>query len=220
MDFQVERDAMVRDQMRARGIVDERVLSAMASVPREEFVGANEVSAAYRDGPQDIACGQTISQPYMVAFTCEAARLRPTDRVLEVGAGSGYQAAVLGALAEEVHSVERHVELARHAAEVLQRLGMRNVFVHVGDGSRGLADFAPFDAILVAAAAPAMPHSLAAQLATGGRLIIPVGPREKQRLCRYTRTRSGDLVEERLLSCRYVPLVGAEGWPQPTAAKP
>lgn len=212
MDYRTERESMVRDQLRARGIRDERVLLGMSRVRREEFVPEHERPHAYDDSPQDIACGQTISQPYMVAFSTEAARVRPTDRVLDIGTGSGYQAAVLGELAREVHSVERHPDLAYGAARVLERLGYTNVFVHLGDGSLGLPQFAPYDVINVAAAAPSVPASLGAQLAVGGRLIIPVGARASQSLRRYTRAPSGELVEERLVGCRYVPLLGAEGW--------
>src|SRR5258708_31412118 len=165
---------MVERQLRKRGIRDERVLAAMFSVPRHEFVPAEFAAEAYSDRPLPIGHGQTISQPFMVAAMAEALQLSGGERVLEIGAGSGYQAAVLSLLAREVHTVEMHEELAADSAQRLQRLGYTNVRVHVGDGTLGWPDAAPFDAIVVTAAAPEIPPPLAAELSNGGRMVIPV----------------------------------------------
>lgn len=165
---------MVEDQIRARGVSDERVLAALERVPRHRFVPLSQQSAAYTDGPLPIGMGQTISQPYMVARMTELLALRPSDRVLEVGTGSGYQAAVLGELAAEIWTIERLEELATRAAALLKDLGYHNVHVVTGDGSLGLPDHAPYDAIIVTAGAPSVPQALLDQLAVGGRLVIPV----------------------------------------------
>ena len=171
---------MVDEQLRARDIADERVLTAMERVPRELFVSEAERDRAYADAALPIGEGQTISQPYMVARICEALALRGAERVLDVGTGSGYQAAVLAELAEEVHTIERHASLADRARAALAAAGYDRVQVHVGDGTLGLPDHAPFGAIAVAAAAPEVPPSLYAQLEPGGRLVVPVGRREGQ----------------------------------------
>lgn len=205
------RRAMVDAQIRARGLNDERVLAAMATVPRHEFVDPGLQSHAYEDEPLPIGKGQTISQPYIVAVMTSALRLRGTERVLDIGTGCGYQAAVLSLLSKEVHSVEFRADLADAAALRLRRLGFRNVQVHCGDGSLGLAEFSPFDAILVAAAAPSIPEPLLDQLAEGGRMIVPVGPEEEQDLMLVTR-RAGQFFFERHEPCRFVPLLGQYGW--------
>jgi protein-L-isoaspartate(D-aspartate) O-methyltransferase len=203
---------MVDKQLRMRGIGDERVLAAMARVPRELFVPGVLRRRAYDDAALPIGAGQTISQPYMVALICSELELRGNERVLDVGTGSGYQAAVLAELAEEVHSIERIPELAEWARDALDRAGYgARVHVHVGDGTRGLPEHAPFDGIAVAAAAPAPPPSLYEQLAPLGRLVLPVGNAFEQLLEVVVRTPSGPAVA-RTVPCRFVPLVGAEGF--------
>lgn len=199
---------MVRFQIEARGVRDPRVLEAMRRVPRDRFVPAAHRAEAWADRPVPIGRGQTISQPFMVALMSEALGLRGGERVLEVGTGSGYQAAVLGELAAEVFTVERVAELAGKAARTLEDLGCGNVTVVVGDGCRGLAEHAPFDAILVAAAAPGVPAALRDQLADGGILVVPVGGwAEVQVLTTVRRTGSRFAVEEGT-GCRFVPLIG------------
>lgn len=202
---------MVESQLEARGIADRRVLDAMGRVPREEFVGARDRPRAYEDTPLPIGFGQTISQPYMLAFLCEAARVEPGDRVLDVGTGSGYQAAVLAEMGAEVHTIERFAELAERARAGLGAAGYERVDVRVGDGSLGIPEAAPFDAIAVAAAAPVVPDALAEQLALGGRLVVPVGDPEGQRVQVIVRSEEGRLVT-RSLPCRFVPLVGEQGY--------
>lgn len=199
---------MVRRDIKGRGITDPRVLEAMAAVPREVFVGPGQARRAYADGALPIGEGQTISQPYVVAWMAEAAEVAAGDRVLEVGTGSGYAAAVLGRLAETVHTVERHAVLARGAAERLRELGCDNVKVRHGDGSEGWSEHAPYDAIVVAAASSGVPGALREQLRTGGRLVIPVGGRwSVQRLVRERRAESGEFTREELGAVRFVPLV-------------
>ena len=205
------REAMVAKQIRRRGIRDPRVLEAMATVPRHEFVLPQSVGRAYEDEPLPIGGGQTISQPFIVAAMTAALELKGTERVLEIGTGCGYQAAVLSLLSREVFSVECRSELARAAAERLVRLGFLNVTVRCGDGTLGLAEHAPWDAILVAAAAPAVPGPLLEQLADGGRIIAPVGTEEHQQLVLLAR-RAGHWSEDRREPCRFVPLVGCHGW--------
>jgi len=202
---------MVDEQLRARDIADERVLAAMERVPRELFVSEAERDRAYADAALPIGEGQTISQPYMVARICEALALRGAERVLDVGTGSGYQAAVLAELADEVHTIERHASLADRARAALAAAGYDRVQVHVGDGTLGLPDHAPFGAIAVAAAAPEVPPSLYAQLEPGGRLVVPVGRREGQELLLVVRSPEGPAVL-RSVPCRFVPLVGEEGF--------
>jgi protein-L-isoaspartate(D-aspartate) O-methyltransferase len=211
-DFAERRDRMVRTQIEARGVTDVRALAALRAVPRELFVPLTEQADAYDDRALPIGLGQTISQPYMVASMTAALALTPADRVLEVGTGSGYQAAILGKMAGEVWSIERHAPLAADARQRLEALGLSNVHVVVGDGTTGLAEHAPYDAILVTAGAPAVPHALRQQLADGGRLVIPVGPASHQDLmvCR----RRGSSFEDRTgEACVFVPLVGRDGWP-------
>ena len=202
---------MVERQLRHRGITDERVLEAMGRVPRELFVPAAQRAHAYEDGALPIGHGQTISQPFVVAAMCQLAGLRGGERVLEVGTGSGYAAAVLAELAAQVVSIERVPGLAERARAALQAAGSPNVEVRVGDGSLGAPDRAPFDAIVVAAAAPEVPEALLAQLAEGGRIVLPLGTRAAQRLVVVVQTPEGP-VERDSIQVRFVPLIGAEGF--------
>ena len=213
-EFARRRDAMVREQIEARGVHDARVLQAMRELPRERFVRPGWEAEAYDDNPLPIAAGQTSSQPYIVAFMSEALQLRGGERVLEIGTGSGYAAAVLGRLAKEVHTVERHAVLAEGAAAALAALGVDNVQVHTADGTLGWPAAAPYDAIVVTAAGPEVPVALLAQLAVGGRLVMPVGEREgAQWLLRLTRVNEHETRREELMGVRFVPLTGAQGWP-------
>lgn len=209
------RRQMVESQLVARGIADRRVLDAMRRIPRHLFVHPDLARQAYDDAPLPIAGNQTISQPYVVAFMTEALRLRGTERVLEIGTGSGYQTAVLCALTAHVCTLEYLPRLAATASDTLARLGCDNVEIHVGDGSQGLPDMAPFDAIIVTAAAPAVPGPLRSQLAPdGGRLVVPVGRHDAQDLLRVTR--QGDRWRiEKLLPVRFVPLRGRYGFAAP-----
>jgi len=211
-DFAAARNEMVARQIRARGVISSRVLDVMASVPRHEFVPTGALASAYSDEALPIGGGQTISQPYMVALMTNALQLSGTERVLEIGGGCGYQAAVLSLLAQDVIVVELQPALASASRERLARLGYTNVRVEEGDGSLCWPTGAPYDAILVSAAAPAIPPPLIEQLAEGGRLAIPVGGSERQDLLR-TIKRSGGLVHESLCACRFVPLLGRYGWP-------
>ena len=204
--FASERRDMVETQLRARGIRDQRLLDAMANIPRHEFVEARYRDQAYEDHPLPIDAGQTISQPYIVALMLELLQLDASSKVLEIGTGSGYQAALLSQLAGHVYTVERHPELARQATETLSRLGLTSVSVVTGDGSRGLPEQAPFDAIIVAAAAAEVPPALFQQLREGGRMIIPVGPPEAQEL-QFIRKQEGKLLITLREGCRFVPLI-------------
>jgi protein-L-isoaspartate(D-aspartate) O-methyltransferase len=210
-EFAKRRAGMVEEQLRGRGIRDERVLAAMGKVPRESFIVPEYAREAYADGPLPIGEGQTVSQPYMVAAMVEALEVDPSDRVLEVGTGTGYEAAVLTELAAEVWTIERHAELADQARQILAELGCENVHVICGDGSLGLPEQAPFDRIVVAAGAPQAPPSLIAQLAEGGTLVVPVGNRVDQQL-QVARKIAGEIITTRHVLCCFVPLVGAEGW--------
>jgi protein-L-isoaspartate(D-aspartate) O-methyltransferase len=205
------RRRMVEDQLRARDIVDERVLATMERVPRELFVSAGEQHRAYADAALPIGHGQTISQPYMVARIAEVLDLKGTEKVLDVGTGSGYQAAVLAELADEVHTIERIPELAEQARANLAAAGYERVRVHVGDGSLGLPEEAPFAAIAVAAAAPGLPELLYEQLELRGRLAVPVGARSAQRLEVVVRSPEGPAIVHSV-PCRFVPLVGEQGF--------
>jgi protein-L-isoaspartate(D-aspartate) O-methyltransferase len=211
MERETERQQMIREQLRARNIADERVLEAMAAVPRHLFVPHELEPQAYDDNALPIAERQTISQPYIVALTAALLQLEGRERVLEIGTGSGYAAAVLSLLAADVWTVERFRSLAQTAAQRLHDLGYTNVRVGVGDGTGGWPDHAPYDAIAVAAAAPHVPRPLLDQLAHGGRLVIPVGSRDEQHMIRVIRTRKG-FEQQQLGPVRFVPLVGAEGW--------
>lgn len=213
-EFAPQLAKMIETQLRRRGVTDAALLTAIERVPRHEFVAEEFRARAYDDVPLPIGGGQTISQPYIVAAMTAALHLRSGDRVLEIGTGCGYQAAILSCLAKEVFTVERQPGLARSASERLARLGYANVHVHWGDGTLGLPEFAPFDAILVAAAAPAVPAPLLAQLAEGGRMILPVGDPEHQEL-QLIEKQGMELLKSTLEGCRFVPLVGYHGWQDP-----
>jgi protein-L-isoaspartate(D-aspartate) O-methyltransferase len=209
--FLAQRRNMVESQLRARGIRDERVLAAMSHVPRHEFVPVEFRDQVYEDHPIPIGEGQTVSQPYIVAIMLQALALDPSDTVLEIGTGSGYQTALLAELTRQVYSVERHASLARRAEATLRRLGYSNVQVLLGDGTNGLPDHAPFDAIVVSAAAPQIPPPLFEQLCDGGRMVIPVGPAPAQEL-QLVRKKAGQPVISSLEGCRFVPLIGSKGY--------
>ena len=210
-NYEQARHEMVETQIRKRHVTSSRVLECLERIPRHEFVPAEFRGRAYEDAPLPIGEGQTISQPYIVAAMTAALGLQGSERVLEVGTGFGYQAAVLACLAREVFGVEFRAALATEAAQRLSRLGYTNVHVHCGDGTLGLPEVAPYDAILVAAAAPAVPAPLVAQLAEGGRMVVPVGGVENQDLRLIER--SLDTFRTTMLeSCRFVPLLGAHGW--------
>jgi protein-L-isoaspartate(D-aspartate) O-methyltransferase len=218
-DFPEQRAGMVERQLRRRGISDERVLAAMAEVPRELFVPEHERRRAYNDSALPIGHGQTISQPWIVAAIAQALALEGTEKVLEIGTGSGYSAAVIARLAREVFTIERLEPLAREARELLAELGFDNVHVIVADGTEGLPEQAPFEGIAVHATAPTAPPSLLAQLAPGGRLVIPVAGDGADILTVYVRTGdeldplTGEGLESRSLgACRFVPLIGREGF--------
>jgi protein-L-isoaspartate(D-aspartate) O-methyltransferase len=209
--YAIERERMIKDQFLTRDIVDKRVLRAMRQVPRHRFVPKDHRHLAYADCPLPIGQNQTISQPYIVALMTQMLALRGYEKVLEIGTGSGYQAAVLSRLAREVYTVERHERLAEQAREVLAQLNIDNVYFHVGDGSQGWPEHAPYDAIIATAAAPRAPRPLLDQLADGGRLVIPVGGRSGQFLERWVRF--GDKFEsEQGVPVAFVPLLGEHGW--------
>lgn len=205
-----QRQAMVEQQLRRRGIHDERVLRAMEEVPRHEFIPEESRSRAYRDEPVPIGEGQTISQPYIVAIMTQLLAVEAENTVLEVGTGTGYQAAILSRLARQAYTVERHTSLAEWARENLRRLRYGNVEVVVGDGTRGLPEHAPYDRVLVAAAAPSVPRPLIEQLAEEGRLIMPVGTPDLQVL-QLLRKSQGEIFTSSLEGCRFVPLIGEGG---------
>jgi len=210
-----DRERMVATQIEARGITDPLVLDAMRAVPRERFVPASMARFAYDDGPLPIGKGQTISQPYIVAVMTAAVRIKPGERVLEIGTGSGYGAAVLARIAGEVYTVERVEALAETARRRLATLGYDNVHVLEGDGTLGWPEHAPYEAILVTAGGPRVPKALLHQMAVGGRLIMPVGTDlHGQRLVRVTRTDSHEYDHENLEAVAFVPLIGAEGLPE------
>jgi protein-L-isoaspartate(D-aspartate) O-methyltransferase len=210
-DFAAQRAAMVERQLRRRGIGDERVLAAMAAVPRQEFVAERFRGRAYADSALPIGESQTISQPWIVAAICQALELTGEERVLEVGSGSGYSAAVLSRLASELIGVERHASLAEGARRALDRLGVTNVELILGDGSRGVPERAPFEAIAVHAAAPAAPQALLAQLAESGRLVVPIAADRADMLTVFRR-RGEDLLAAEIGPCRFVPLIGEQGY--------
>jgi len=211
--FSRQREKMVNEQLKGRGIRDDRVLEAMRSVPRHRFVPPQEQHQAYGDHPLPISAGQTISQPYIVAYMLQALALEGEEKVLEIGTGSGYQAALLGKLAQEVHSIERHKILVEAADKILAELGMSNIHVHHGDGTNGLPGEAPFNDIIVAASAPVVPQPLLKQLADNGRLILPVGVAWGQILQLWKR--HGDEFDyDELVPVAFVPLIGEHGWEQ------
>jgi protein-L-isoaspartate(D-aspartate) O-methyltransferase len=213
-DYTISRRRMVEEQVIDRGVTDPRVIDAMFRVPRHKFVEEALAGKSYQDAPLPIGEKQTISQPYMVAVMSEALMLDGSETVLEVGTGSGYQAAVLALLAERVFSLERIPSLARRARRVLDSNSFSKVNIRLADGTFGWQDMAPFDGIIVTAGAPKVPQEYLDQLAVGGRLIIPVGDRESQVLMRITRVGENDYKEEKMLGCRFVPLIGNQGWKQ------
>lgn len=210
-DFERERNRMVDEQIVPRGVTDSRVLAAMRRVPRHEFMPEGLREQAYDDHATPIGEGQTISQPFMVALMTELLELKGTERVLEIGTGSGYQAAVLAELSEKVYTVERIKSLADKARATLDRLGYRTVAIKVYDGTYGWKDMAPFDAIMVTAASPDVPQTLVDQLAVGGRMVIPVGERFSQTLSKIVKTPEG-VVNRSSIPCVFVPLIGNHGW--------
>lgn len=213
VDFSQARRRMVETQIRARGVRDERVLAAMAETPREAFIPDINRARAYADAPIPIGDGQTASQPYIVALIAEALALKGDEKVLEIGSGSGYAAAILAGLARAVFAIERIEKLAQSSAEALRRIGAHNVRVRADDGTRGWPEEAPFDAILVSAGGPKIPEPLKAQLAVGGRMIMPLGRAAlAQALVRVTRTSTDEFTKEHLADVRFVPLIGEEGW--------
>lgn len=213
--YAAERERMVREQIQARQITDLRVLEAMRRVPRHRFVPPEFQQEAYEDKPLSIGFEQTISQPLMVAMMAQMLRLTGTERVLDVGTGSGYGAAALAELAREVISIERFPELAERARGILAELGYKNVTIIVGDGSEGYPAAAPYDRITVAAATPRVPQALIEQLAPNGRLILPVGDPSLQTLTVITKDAEGHAFTHEHGGCAFVPLIGAQGWPSP-----
>jgi len=214
-DFVSRRAEMVERQLVQRGVADPDVVRAMLETPREAFVPDDLREYAYEDSPLPIGADQTISQPYVVAAMLEAAGLEPGDSVLEIGAGSGYAAAVMSRIVKRVIAIERHAELAAQARARLQALGYDNVEVRAGDGSGGCPEAAPFDAIIVSAGGPAVPQALKEQLEIGGVLIMPVGARHRdQRLLRVRRTRATHWEDDDLGGVSFVPMIGAQGWPE------
>jgi protein-L-isoaspartate(D-aspartate) O-methyltransferase len=211
-EFAVARELMVREQLAARGIRDERVLAACLTVPRERFAPPELAGRAYEDNALPIAAGQTISQPYMVGTMTEALALRGDERVLEVGTGSGYQAAILSRLTARVYTVERHRELSERARVVCHELGYTNIAFRLVENTQGWPEEAPFDAIIVTAGAPQVPVDLLSQLGPKGRMVIPVGPEESQTLLLVQKGPEG-IQRTSLTPCRFVPYIGAGGWP-------
>lgn len=212
-DFNAERETMVDRQLRGRGIKDRHILDAFLKVPREVFVGPEYARLAYGDHPLPIEAGQTISQPYIVALMIQTAAIGLRDKILEVGAGSGYAAAIISRIAGKVLAIERQHELVELARERIKRLGYDNVEILEGDGTRGCPDHAPFDAILAAASGSHVPKALIAQLANGGRIVMPLGsPGWVQELVKVTKLPDGTLERENLGGVRFVPLIGEDGW--------
>ncbi|MBI2335535.1 MAG: protein-L-isoaspartate(D-aspartate) O-methyltransferase [Deltaproteobacteria bacterium] len=211
MSFNIARKRMVAEQLVGREIKDQRVLQVMSEVPRHHFVDSGLWIRAYEDGPINIGWGATISQPYIVAFMLEALELQTTDKVLEIGTGCGYQTALLAHLAKTIYTIERVKELFFKARQNLKSLGLRNIVLKLGDGSLGWKDYAPYDAIVVAASAPLIPKPLLEQLAEGGRMILPVGGEESQDLVLVKKVQ-GRVLEKTLLPCRFVKLKGQYGY--------
>jgi len=212
MDYPVARRRMVKEQIVSRGITDERVLDAMLTIPRHLFVDAGLHSHAYSDGSLPIGEKQTISQPYMVAAMTAALELQGSERVLEIGTGSGYQTAVLSLLVKRVYSIERIAVFVGRARKILDQLQMSNINIKIGDGTVGWREQAPFDGILVAAGSPDVPPEYLDQLEIGGRLVMPIGDQEQQVLLRIVRQNDGNFKREQLMGCRFVPLIGEQGW--------
>lgn len=212
MNFAIARKRMVQNQLIARGVKDPRVIAAMLKVPRHIFVEEAMAAQAYSDSPLPIGEKQTISQPYMVAAMTELLELTGREKVLEIGTGSGYQAAILALLANKVCTIERLRSLALRARKVLDGLGLLNVNLKIGDGTCGWQEEAPFDAIIVTAGAPAIPEQLVEQLKPGGRLVIPVGDQYEQTLQKITRQPDGTISKEDVMGCRFVKLIGQSGW--------
>lgn len=210
--YDVQREAMVEQQVRRRGVKDLATLQAMRDVPRHLFVPPELQKHAYEDSPLPIGMDQTISQPYIVALMIEAAQLTPEARVLDIGTGSGYAAAVLSRIVSEVCSIERIEPLAQKAAALLKELGFNNITVKAGDGTKGWPEGGPFDAIIVTAGAPVVPEAFKSQLKEGGRVIIPVGDASSQHLLRLCKTPKGDYTRELIEHVRFVPLIGEQGW--------
>ncbi|MEW6170305.1 MAG: protein-L-isoaspartate(D-aspartate) O-methyltransferase [Candidatus Omnitrophota bacterium] len=211
MDFSILRERMVNEQLIRRGIKDEQVLSAFKKIERHKFVPSILKAQSYDDCPLSIGEGQTISQPYIVAYMIESLNLKPQEEILEIGTGSGYQTALLSCLVKQVYSIERSKVLAERAQKLLESLNFTNIKIIIGDGTKGLLEFSPFDAIIVSAAAPNVPHTLIEQLRDGGRMIIPVGERFSQVLIRTTKIKD-KIKQEQLGSCVFVPLIGEFGW--------
>ena len=209
-DLERERREMVLD-LQNRGIEDEQVLEAMLKIPRHLFIPRSLWHLAYGDHPLPIGEGQTISQPYIVALMTEALKLGPEHKVLEIGTGSGYQTAILAELAKDIYTVERSAPLLEGAKQLLCQLGYRNIHYHLGDGTKGWAEHAPYDRIIASGSVPQIPKSLITQLAVPGRLVIPVGDRHLQELV-LLRKESGETIEEELVPCSFLPLIGEEGW--------
>ena len=212
-EYRIARRKMVDQQLKGRGLSDARVLEAMTKVPRHFFVDEAQAAQAYLDSPLPIGYGQTISQPYIVALMLEALRLAPTDRVLEIGSGSGYQTAILAELAAEVLAVERIEAIFHKGRENLARLDFPNIQLKLDDGTLGWPELAPFEAVIVAAGGPRIPQPLVDQLSPGGRLVVPIGPTEKsQKLTLITKDADGNINRSTLGDCRFVALVGRHGW--------
>ena len=205
---------MVRTQLEARGIIDRRLLDAMRKVERHKFVDEDDVCGAYEDRPIPIGSGQTVSQPFMVALMTQTLDVSKDNKVLEIGTGSGYQTAILAELAEEVYTIERLEVLLKRSQRILDSLGYSNIHFHIGDGTLGYPEFAPFDRIMVTAAAPKIPEYLFQQLGVGGRLVIPVGGRISQDLCLITKKKGGLMQVLHRGGCVFVPLIGKDGWPE------
>lgn len=212
MNFEAKRKRMVQTQLIARGIKDERVLAVFLSLPRHEFVSEELIDSAYDDCPLPIGSGQTISQPYMVALMTEMLGLKGDETVLELGTGSGYQAAVLACLAKQVHTIERIERLSVQAQDKFNNLGIRNIQFHIGDGTLGLEQFKPYDAIIATAAAPQLPLPLIEQLSDNGRLVIPLGDRSLQTLTMFVK-HNNKIIKTEKCGCVFVPLIGQKGWP-------
>lgn len=210
-EWKIERERMVDEQIVARNINDQRVIEAMRTVPRHVFVDKAYYHQAYKDYPLPIGHDQTISQPYMVAVMTELLELKGSERVLEIGTGSGYQTAILALLADKVYSVERIIELTRNARVILDKLGFRNISVTMRDGSLGWPDFAPYDGIIVTAGAPEIPDALLTQLADKGRLVVPVGD-EYSQVLNQVKKHKGRIYRKEYFGCTFVPLIGKQGW--------